>query len=146
MKFYFVFILIFVSASAISQALKVIKIYPRSDYYVPKLGEAVEVKNPYTKKLTFVFEQEFNDSVVIYVNNIKKVSKRMKTLHPLGVCGEDIIVAVPGSKNKIDILFVERSVKITFSSTYGKPMCYISFDKSGYDVFFSKYCRYYPPM
>lgn len=148
MKFYIILVLILhISFEyCLGQNLKKIIIPTRVESDKPEENDGVYIGSQGKKSVTLIFEQEFNDSVVICLNGQQMYQSKVKTLHPLGVCLENFELKRSSSTDKISIYFVEKNICLDFVIKEKKVVCYLNIDDGQFDIVLSNFARTYPPL
>ena len=112
-----------------------------------KLEETYEhkAKDTLKKVLDLAFEQAFDDSVYIKVNDSIVYKKRIKTDPKLSVVKDDFIIDYSVYKDipSISIFLVEKKKFIRFKPALGYRHVYLSRLQESWELNFSNYPRFY---
>lgn len=94
------------------------------------------------KEIGIVFEEKFNDSIVIYLNDIEKYRAKIKTSR-IGVCANQFFLKREHFSDKVSILFVDMNLNIEFKVNGFFAMCYINRLWGEINVVLSNHYRVY---
>jgi hypothetical protein len=97
------------------------------------------------RKIEMVFEQDFNDKISIYLDNIYFKTDSFKTIRNLGVCLNSISIDYSKFKKipKISVVLDSRNNCVTFYPRIDKKLAYINCIKGGWSVELSNILKDY---
>ena len=98
-----------------------------------------------SKKIALIFEQTFDDSVVIKVDTRILYKAKLKTRKFLGVCDSSFNVDYSGYAKppKISVFLPGRKECISFYPKHGKQLAYINLIQKGWSIELSNLVREY---
>jgi hypothetical protein len=103
------------------------------------------IKDSLIRKITLVFEQNFNDSISIFVNDSLFETSFFKTIHNLGVCKNTVSIDYSELKGvpRISVVVHSKNDCISFYPRADKRMVYITWIQRGWSVDLSNVIRHY---
>lgn len=140
--FYFVF----VNFSDGQKRIKICENHLKVNIDYSKPGEIENsIKDTLLSKIDLIFEQRFNDSILVLVNNKVIVEKKIVTEEFLGVSKEyfSINYSKYSRPPEISIVLAKANDCISFHPIKGKRIAYISHIGAGWSVELSNIIREY---
>ena len=113
--------------------------------YDSQVNEDNVVKDSSKKELRLVFEQDFNDSLLILLDDSLFTTGFFKTQRNLGVCLNDISIDYSTYREvpKISIMLSSERDCISFYPRKGKRIAYINYIQGGWSIELSNILRDY---
>lgn len=131
-----------------NQNLKCFVLKKRPSLYIPsELSEEYDYKiiDTLSKKIALVFEQSFNDSVLITLNDSIIYNLRIKTNHFYTAVGRNFFIDYHHFKDlpTIKILLIERHKCFEFKPFFGFRMMYVNLINDRWGAEVSNYPKMY---